>query len=1082
MRFLRTVFILLLVSFFFIAAVYFYFIHQYPPARFKQLATAFLSQQFGRTVQIHTASFHLLKGFRLENVTISRPFPANKEDFLTVDRVELRYRLKALLHKKIVISKIVIDHPKINLIDADFKNFFAGDSSTSQSSFLNHWLLAVQTLELRRAEMEWRGGSESGNFSFFLSNFLIDLRRFQFSGRDSVFSLRNFTYRIIAGIDHGALRMTYQPHNLQLDSLRVKRIQLSSSGNFVLKSARLPEQPATKIPFAVSLQLQQNRVEIDWFNDEKTAVQLPLPPVDCNFSGLFHPNLTDLQAQLSLHIKNWFFTKFSVGLVRIPYIKAKFFSDSLSLNLGAIFSDLLQAQIPREFLPENTTFRGQISLDSIRIAAEKKNDKWRIEYNWNNRFQGFDFRNRQIQLSNFDGWIRNAGVFVGNEFQKGDISAALALKAIRLLDNGLGKIDLKNWHLSLQAALTRNFVPDSLALRLDADDIFGAVLTSQFNLKSKNVHSLQEMNFDSLKLFARVDIREINLEKIAPNSVTGSADFLAQLQSNFENRALLHTEFKTKDLSVEFDTTEGLELLPDVSLKLSGDVTASAGFAEVRFKSRTFSLNDLITGAFEGNFITKSGESDIYLQKLQIDLPLIEEFLPAYLRDDMTSALWSGRVTVTAEANTWFDEKHRMQLQIIGDLRLKNELFDNPYWYLHLDTLDTYGVFSGDLSGLLLDLEGKISGFQLLETTPVFTGTEFFSTIVFENWRRLSLQSLDVIQPQLNLRIHCTGMTDYFNGAPFYYLSGTVRSNPDSAVQIILNTTFYGDWEAKFAVFSRAVNPAVLELHGWLDADSLSIRNEDKIALYNLNGRLPFDQIYDPESGYFVSQPTSKTAEHRFDLFTVYPDFFQQQNSFFRITADSLVIKDYKVDNIELFMDSQKSSILIPNLSMDLYDGNLVMNALINLNSGAWQDISYRLAGQLSRVNSSILPGVAKEQEEARIGVSFNLLGRGLETTKKIVLSGGLEVTEIGARATENLLNSIDPYGKDPGIRSVKKMIKLGYKPNVISFRVQHGNLYPSVSFAQPWYLPVRIQGGKISISRVPIKFILNIIKTETGS
>ena len=166
-----------------------------------------------------------------------------------------------------------------------------------------------------------------------------------------------------------------------------------------------------------------------------------------------------------------------------------------------------------------------------------------------------------------------------------------------------------------------------------------------------------------------------------------------------------------------------------------------------------------------------------------------------------------------------------------------------------------------------------------------------------------------------------------------------------------------------------------------------------------------------------------------------------------------------------------------------MYDGNFVMKASMNLNSGALDDISYNLKGQLSRVNSSILPGVTRQsEEESQIGITFDLIGQGIDPAREIDLAGQLEVTEIGSFATGNLLKSIDPFNVDPNIRSIRRMIKVGYKPKAISFQIKHDSFYPAIFLSQPWYSPVRISGGQISISRLPIKFLLDLMAVEAKS
>jgi hypothetical protein len=230
--------------------------------------------------------------------------------------------------------------------------------------------------------------------------------------------------------------------------------------------------------------------------------------------------------------------------------------------------------------------------------------------------------------------------------------------------------------------------------------------------------------------------------------------------------------------------------------------------------------------------------------------------------------------------------------------------------------------------------------------------------------------------------------------------------------------------------------------------------------------------------------PQTEQQRNRFDLFEVYETYFRLEDTPYTIiVADSLNYENYKAETIEIYLDYNQGSIFIPHLSMNIYDGNLVMRSYVNLNSGALEDISYFLQGQLSRVNSSILPGVIRqEEEESRIGVTFDMLGQGFDLSRKISLEGKLEVTEIGSQATTNLLKSIDPFNADPSIRSVRRMLSLGYKPKTISFIIQYGNFYPSISFSQPWFSPIRISGGKISISRLPLKLLLDLMAAEKGA
>ena len=116
---------------------------------------------------------------------------------------------------------------------------------------------------------------------------------------------------------------------------------------------------------------------------------------------------------------------------------------------------------------------------------------------------------------------------------------------------------------------------------------------------------------------------------------------------------------------------------------------------------------------------------------------------------------------------------------------------------------------------------------------------------------------------------------------------------------------------------------------------------------------------------------------------------------------------------------------------------------------------------------------MAPSLQKGLITAHTELSGRGFDITREIDLDGYFYITEIQSKVADNLLRSLDPEGKDSGIRATRLLINRGFKPELFSFEIRHGYSYPSVSFDQPWYVPVKLSGGGIELGRIPIAFFL---------
>ena len=104
---------------------------KYPPERVKELTKEQISKAINhRHVSIAEVSINPLKGFIVENIIIydqalldSALLDSTK--FISIDKVNLKYKLSSLLRKTIKINEISFDHPEVYLtFDKQYKSNF----------------------------------------------------------------------------------------------------------------------------------------------------------------------------------------------------------------------------------------------------------------------------------------------------------------------------------------------------------------------------------------------------------------------------------------------------------------------------------------------------------------------------------------------------------------------------------------------------------------------------------------------------------------------------------------------------------------------------------------------------------------------------------------------------------------------------------------------------------------------------------------------------------------------------------------------------------------------------------------------
>ncbi|MDD5065987.1 MAG: AsmA-like C-terminal region-containing protein [bacterium] len=87
----------------------------FPTEKVKQIAIEQMQIRFHREVKIEKVSLNLFKGIVIQKVAISDRPNFQKGTFLSCDAFVFQYDLWQLLHKKLVIKKLTIEKPEINI-------------------------------------------------------------------------------------------------------------------------------------------------------------------------------------------------------------------------------------------------------------------------------------------------------------------------------------------------------------------------------------------------------------------------------------------------------------------------------------------------------------------------------------------------------------------------------------------------------------------------------------------------------------------------------------------------------------------------------------------------------------------------------------------------------------------------------------------------------------------------------------------------------------------------------------------------------------------------------------------------------
>ena len=132
---------------------------------------------------------------------------------------------------------------------------------------------------------------------------------------------------------------------------------------------------------------------------------------------------------------------------------------------------------------------------------------------------------------------------------------------------------------------------------------------------------------------------------------------------------------------------------------------------------------------------------------------------------------------------------------------------------------------------------------------------------------------------------------------------------------------------------------------------------------------------------------------------------------------------------------------------------------------------------------ANIVANSKHDPEESVINAYADITIQGIPTSVNFDMSGTADITRIGRGVAVDLLEIMDPEGRDESIQSTKTYLKQGWGVKVFSFKIKDGFVYsyvvpaaPPVSKLHMFLLSkiVRLP-PQITYGRIPLKFLLQM-------
>ena len=1112
-KFLKIAGVLLLLFFGIMLILYVILRIKFPAEKIQRLVIEGTYKQMHRKLTLNSLRINPLTGLTLKDLTLYDTARFPEKPFITLESVQLKYRFWSIFKKRIEINKIVLKKPRLFIRRNEngrwnFEDLTASGtdslrraefvSSTPElPGFLKHVSFQLHQFEITDAGLTVTVEDSQGYGRLKILPVSARLSDFLIKKIELPEAFKNLAFRLSASSKNGLFKTSFRFKNpMALPEFSVRKIEASGTWRFqaeaktgiLSRSAKSDTgvRPPSKVVLNGAFGVLPAAVKLTGCaaQNPDSVIQIVnrLPEVSADLQGV-----VDLAApafsfpDIRAKVGNFLTAALQItgdSLLTAPKAVLSFKEGWVDLRkLGDYCAGLsLLGKNPAKIM----YISGRVDFSAVQARAKITKKTLRFSYRVKPEATGVFLRIPKIALNlkNFTGGLTAAGNFLGSGFISGILKASFRLPDVHAAPAESLRIAGKNIRGAVNLTLGKNFVPKQIKVSFDADSLQGARVSSYSEFEVSSVPSLKDLKIQDFDGSTEFHLDGFDVGLLSAGRALGHVTVSGLLAANYGMNAFVRLKMHSADL--QYLTAPGVyERLPELTFVGKGNLKSTPGFQEFSIKNFRIRVNDFVQGTLTSKLLLSQRKAEVHLKKLQVDLAKIRPFLPSGLKETLQFGDWKGNLNGHTDVFAAINPKtDSLKLAVTGGIQIHLPYFINMEWLLNVDGVDLQADFSGSMKKLQTRFRGTVKSALLKDVLAVpFENTTFTGEAALLNLNAVYLKNFRLRQPDLHLAFQANGSVGSLS-APFPHLNirGHFAVQSSKYFPAVVGINMSGDLNGNIFIKSDSVSPQIVTASGNINLLELNIQAIHAATLKGIRGTIPFQAKVNAEEGLLI--PGSRRLRISLPLYPVFQPYYFKNDTLFRtITIDTIRVFDYELTNLTSDIRIKDSFILLPNTKIDLYNGNLVSQMWLNLGTGRLKDISYEISAQMARVNSARFPGLRRKKRKAsQITASLHFKGKGLNIKKAPEVQGGVEVTEIGPATTDNLLRSLDPKGLDKSIRQARQLIRFGAKPRLISFQIRHGNMYPTIWLSQPWYSPFKISGGKVSLVRIPLSFVLNMM------
>jgi len=1034
----------------------------YPPARIKAMINEAAIEKLDRRLSLRKVWLHPLRGFILEEVSLS-PYPDSTSGYdlfvlrqFHARQIAVRYSLRDIFNNKLHLREVEIVGPEmeffVDMLDTTLIDFAALARTELPLT------LDLRSLRLRDSRIRVVLADTLTRQEFFIGDLDAVLKDVRLPGGGF---LRNDS-ALQADL---AIRCQATPLSLSQSDLR--------SGSTLRLEAlldldtRLLLRSYHDLRLALGLQLRELVYEEEAPGSVRRTAFRPRLNLALGLHGDGHIGSAHLDSLiLALDGRRWLVAE---GAAEGLYGQGRF---SARLSHGEIPLDqalsLAQELLPPGRFPDLQWLEEEAALHfSGAEIAGSLDEGFEYQLPLELRHAGLSLNGDSLRLRGLGASFDLRGRLLPGGAERTALTAALICDGLRLLQPGSTPLTAGAGSATADMVLNRLMLPEKAHIALRLDDLMGLKAEGECDLSAPA--SLQDLSGGGT-----VSLTGFDLGRFPALAASGKAGALFSFHLDGLDRIAAALEVKSTPLILLID--EEPVHLDELELEMKLQAGTDTSLAVIRIDSLGLALNRMVEAAARAEILNR-GDRQIRFNfdRLAIRHDAIWAWLPELLREPFAEADLTGTTTFMGGGRIGF---YPSGLRYDVDVRMTTAgtSFRAPAQFTLVNGLGIDArLTAANGDGIHALVEAGLDSLRVGKAGGV---------AFHHNQLSLQLASKD-----LSSLIEAKGrleLPDLFTSGSFEASIAELKRAMRIKARFALNQSIADTLRLPQGIRMRGdsdllvtveADTALARVAADISTRGVSFFMPDNVYIRDVLTDLHLRQEVDLVNKRLLASPAFRiaTPSNAFMDYMAYRQYYHERlPGFSRLRIGRVDLKEYAVEDIDLELYAGEGRLEVPALVARLYGGNLGGRMVLDLAGGNLKKAAYGINLTFANVNSDLLlPKGTRDGKYGIINGNMDFQGIGLDPAAGIRLEGQAYITEIGPKVADNLLRSLDPQGVDSSIRTTRLLINRGFKPKLMTFVLRHGYLYPEIIFAQPWYFPMRLSGGKVELARIPLDMFL---------